>query len=125
MSGHGGVLCKNGAESIGTVAGIRDLLSKSFPGMEWKEIPAGREAELFGYYRQDNGHLAFGLFNTDDGVVLNNLDFEFRGSVGQAAFDLFNGLRRKNGWNILTDDELEELSRAEQAKSRALAGTVK
>jgi len=125
MSGHGGVLCKNGAESIGTVAGIRDLLSKNFPGTEWKEIPAGREAELFGYYRPGNGQLAFGLFNTDDGVVLNNLDFEFRGSVGQAAFDLFNGLRRKNGWDILTDDELEELSRAEQAKARALAGTVK
>jgi len=114
MSGYGGSIHRTGTDSkreyIGTVKATKELLTKIFHGITWENSPMGE----FGYYRPGNGQVAFGIFNSR--TYVSSLDIELKGSLDRETFELLNDTCDKNGWRFQSDDELEKLMMAEEAK---------
>jgi hypothetical protein len=80
---------------LGTVAQVRDLISKQLPEVEW-------ESFYTGYYLGDNYRLDFfvGSFESDEDDVIDHLAISIHGLYSDEAIDTLLRLATPYGWTI-------------------------
>jgi hypothetical protein len=81
--------------SLGSVAEVRDLISKQLPEVEW-------EAYYTGYFLGEDYRLDFflGSYDSDEEDVIDHLDISIHGLFSDAVIDVLLRLATPFGWTI-------------------------